>query len=84
LVGVATREPVTVELPIPELVRETYLEIRQTQTHTVVAVLELLSPATGWLTKMRRTPSPTSDRFILSLGKPLAKEGNHGEHASSV
>jgi hypothetical protein len=45
LAGVATREPVTVELPIPELVRETYLEIRQTQTHTVVAVLELLSPA---------------------------------------
>jgi hypothetical protein len=37
-----------------------------------------------WLTKVRRTPPHSLDRFILSLGKPLAKEGNHGEHASSV
>jgi hypothetical protein len=43
--GVATLEPVIVELPIPELVRETYLEVRLAQTHAVIAVLELLSPA---------------------------------------
>ena len=42
---VATLEPVIVELPIPESVRETYLEVRLAQTHTVIAVLELLSPA---------------------------------------
>jgi hypothetical protein len=30
---------------MPELVRETYLEVRLAQTHTVIAVLELLSPA---------------------------------------
>jgi hypothetical protein len=43
--GVATLEPVIVELPMPELVRETYLEVRLAQTHAVVAGLELLSPA---------------------------------------
>jgi hypothetical protein len=44
-IGLATVEPVIVELPMPELVRETYLEVRLAQTHTVIAVLELLSPA---------------------------------------
>jgi len=43
--GVATLEPVIVELPISELVRETYLEVRLAQTHAVITVLELLSPA---------------------------------------
>jgi hypothetical protein len=43
--GVAPLEPVTVELPMPELVRETYLEVRLAQTYAVIAVLELLSPA---------------------------------------
>ena len=43
--GIATLEPVIVELPITELVRETYLEVRLAQTHAVIAVLELLSPA---------------------------------------
>ena len=43
--SVATLEPVIVELPIPELVRETYLEVRLAQTHAVITVLELLSPA---------------------------------------
>jgi len=44
-VGMATLEPVIVELPIPESVRETYLEVRLAQTHAVITVLELLSPA---------------------------------------
>ncbi len=43
--GVATLKPVIVELPIPESVHETYLEVRLAQTHAVIAVLELLSPA---------------------------------------
>lgn len=42
---VATLEPVIVEIPLPEPVRETYLEVRLAQTHAVIAVLELLSPA---------------------------------------
>ena len=45
--GVATLEPVIVELPIPESVRETYLEVRLAQTHAVIAVLELLSLPTN-------------------------------------
>ena len=44
-VGMATLEPVIVELPIPEPVRETYLEVQLAQTHAVITVLELLSPA---------------------------------------
>jgi len=42
---VATLEPVIVEIPLPEPVRETYLEVRLAQTHAVITVLELLSPA---------------------------------------
>jgi hypothetical protein len=33
---------------------------------------------------VRHAHPHSSDRFILSLGKPFAKEGNNGEHASSV
>ena len=42
--GAAPMGPVIVELPVPESVRETYLEVRLAQTHAVIAVLELLSP----------------------------------------
>lgn len=44
LTRTATLEPVIVELPIPEPVRETYLEVRLTQTHAVITVLECLFP----------------------------------------
>lgn len=36
--------PVKVEVPLPEQVRESYLEIREGGTGTVIAVVELLSP----------------------------------------
>lgn len=36
---------VTVELPVPDIVRETYLEVRAVQGGEVVTVLEILSPA---------------------------------------
>jgi hypothetical protein len=45
LTGMSTCAPVIVELPLPEPVRETCLEVRLAQTHAVIAVLELLSPA---------------------------------------
>ena len=35
----------TVQVPYPDEVRETYLEVRETSTHYVVTVLEILSPA---------------------------------------
>jgi hypothetical protein len=34
--------------------------------------------------KVRRALPRSSDRFILSLGKPFTKQGKYGEHASSV
>lgn len=37
-------QPVTVTLPMPEEVRESYLEIREVTTGLVVTVIELLSP----------------------------------------
>ena len=37
--------PVTVTLPVPEQVRERYLEVRDTATHKVITVVEILSPA---------------------------------------
>jgi hypothetical protein len=48
----------------------------------IIALDNLSHP--GWLTKVRRARPHSSDRFILSLGKPFAKEGRYGEHASSV
>jgi len=36
---------VTVELPLPDHVRETYLQVRATDTDKVITVLEILSPA---------------------------------------
>jgi len=41
---VVALEPHTFELPLPDRVRERYLEIRDTATHEVVTVVELLSP----------------------------------------
>lgn len=37
--------PITVELPIPDEVCERYLEVRETATHEVVTVIEILSPS---------------------------------------
>lgn len=43
--GVATVEPVMVEVPLPEEIRERYLEIREVASGEVVTILELLSPS---------------------------------------
>ncbi len=40
----APERPVTIELPLPDPVRERYLEIRDVVTHEVITVLEILSP----------------------------------------
>ena len=36
--------PVTVELPLPDRIRQRYLEVRDVETHEVVTVIEILSP----------------------------------------
>ena len=43
--GVAIVEPVMVEVPLPEEIRERYLEIREVPSGEVVTTLELLSPS---------------------------------------
>jgi hypothetical protein len=42
--GLATVEPVLVEVPFVEEIYETFLEVREAKTHLVVTVIELLSP----------------------------------------
>ena len=41
---VATSDPITVTMPLPENVRESYLEIREAGTGFVITVIEILSP----------------------------------------
>lgn len=36
--------PITVELPVPDIIEETYLEIREVTTGQVVTIVEVLSP----------------------------------------
>ena len=42
--AVATAQPVEVELPMPEVIRQGYLEIRDVATSEVVTAIEVLSP----------------------------------------
>jgi len=44
----------TVQVPLPDAVRETYLEVRETGTDYVVTVLEILSPTNKRLGRGRR------------------------------
>ena len=48
--------PVTVELPLPDRVRQRYLEIRDVETHEVVTVIEVLSPT-------NKRPGPERQRY---------------------
>ncbi|WP_008313550.1 DUF4058 family protein [Leptolyngbya sp. PCC 6406] len=42
--GVAIAQPIDVELPMPAVIRQGYLEIREVATSEVVTILEVLSP----------------------------------------
>jgi Uma2 family endonuclease len=44
----------TVQVPVPDEVRETYLEVRETRTDFVLTVLEILSPTNKRLGRGRR------------------------------
>ncbi|MEM6353736.1 MAG: DUF4058 family protein [Cyanobacteria bacterium P01_D01_bin.14] len=44
-IAIATKSPVTVEVPLPEAIQERYLEVREVATGQVVTVVELLSPS---------------------------------------
>lgn len=78
----ANGSPSTVLLPVPEEVRERFLEIRETETHRVVTVIEVLSPANKMagdgrqqyeMKRQQVLGSATSlvEIDLLRLGQPL-------------
>lgn len=79
-------EPVTVELPMPDVIRERYLEIRLVKDDKVVTVLEILSPANkhpgqGRTLYERKRLALLGSRThlveldLLRAGEPLAMHG---------
>ncbi|MEO0539376.1 MAG: DUF4058 family protein [Cyanobacteria bacterium P01_A01_bin.105] len=53
--GVTVAQPIWVDLPMPEVVRQGYLEIREVATSEVVTVIEVLSPTNKRPGEGRRT-----------------------------
>jgi hypothetical protein len=71
--GVATAvltAPLTVALPIPEEVREPYLEVRLGETREVVAVIEVLSPG-------NKRPGGDGRREYLQKRDDVLRSGAH-------
>ncbi len=79
-------ETVTVELPVPDAIRELYLEIREVSTHQVITVVEILSPTnkqvgegrTLYERKRRHilaTLSHLVEIDLLHTGLPMAMRG---------
>lgn len=64
--GLATLEPVTIPLMIEEEHRETYIEILQRPNRTLVAVLEVLSPA--------NKEEPGRSSYLVKRGALLREE----------
>ena len=48
-------QPITVTVPIPETIRQSYLEVRKVGTNQVVTAIEILSPVNKRLGKGRET-----------------------------
>lgn len=83
---------VTVELPAPDIVRETYLEVRATQGGQVITALEILSPANKLPGEGRQQYERKREVVLDSLthlieidllrgGQPMAMFGDgHGAH----
>ena len=83
---------VRVELPIPDHVREAYLEVRHVGTAEVVTVLEILSPTNKHPGEGRRqyeqkrltifgTPTNLVEIDLLRAGDPMTMWGNsHASH----
>jgi hypothetical protein len=63
-------EPLLVPLPMPEEVKEAYLEVRLRETHEVVAVIEVLSPA-------NKRPGSTGQREYLSKREAVLQSQTH-------
>ena len=90
--SVAVVEPVPVEVPLPDRLREGYLEVRDVATAEVVTVLELLSPTNKRPDEGRRlyeekrlqvlgTRTHLVEVDLLREGEPMAMWGNgQGRH----
>lgn len=88
-VAVATPpvKPMTVTLPMPEIVRESYLEVREVTTREVVTVIEVLSPKNKRSGEGRKAYEKKRQRVLgsftnlveidlLRSGKPMPILGN--------
>ena len=84
---VAVIEPVTVEVPLPDRLREGYLEVRDVATGEVVTVLEVLSPTNKSPGEGRRlyeekrlqvlgTRTHLVEVDLLRGGEPMTMRGN--------
>ena len=60
-------QPIKVTIPLPQTVRQGYLEIREVKTREVVAVIELLSPVNKQPGKGRQTYESKRKRILGSL-----------------
>jgi hypothetical protein len=58
--------PATVMLPVPEDVRERFLEVREVATHRVVTVIEILSPANKAPGEGRRQYEAKRQQVLMS------------------
>jgi Protein of unknown function (DUF4058) len=83
-----TAQPVTVTLPIPEIIKEAYLEIRQVETREVVTTIEILSPTNKRPGKGRQMYEKKREQILgnrthlieidlLRRGEPMPVFGNN-------
>lgn len=65
--AVATTEAIMVTMPVPENVRESYLEIREMATNFVITVIEILSPKNKRAGEGRETYYKKRQQVLASL-----------------
>ena len=63
----ANGSPAAVVLPVPEKVRERFLEIREVESHRVVTVIEILSPANKTQGEGRRQYEAKRQQVLMSF-----------------
>lgn len=64
--GVTVAQPILVDLPMPDVVRQGYLEIQDVATSEVVTVIEVLSPTNKRPGEGRRTYEAKRQTFLAS------------------
>ncbi|MEG5015816.1 MULTISPECIES: DUF4058 family protein [unclassified Microcoleus] len=83
-------QPVTVTIPVPEIIKEAYLEIKQVETREVITAIEILSPTNKRSGKGRQmyeekrqqilsTRTHLIEIDLLRNGEPMPIVGNNIE-----